>query len=227
MKKIFLLISFCVASVCYAENKETIEKIAKTRSNLDFREYKLDEETSIKVAAIDKVFQDVLKTSHQLVPKYANSIVITGTDENYTEEMKEKLNLLINANLLYDGLTIYIDKNNNLSLIAEILKQYDGCKTINYDGYQDLIHKIKSENEIRAKKLGIDENGLLNRRVVIFTRATNMRGELSRVINALGKNEKEIILDNYSYLDGITRKDLDEISKSEIYEAYMSIDYNK
>lgn len=219
MRKIIFLIAI-LSAISYSEKCSTIEKLANLKKENKNEKIELEELTAKKVEKIDYIFKEVLKTSHQLVPKYVNNIVITGVDEKYFDKAKESINILIRANSIYPDLTVYLDtRQEKLEDIKKIVENLNVKNIRYYNNEKNLFSDIIDLNK--------GKTDLLYRRVALLTKATKMRVEYSRLINALDENKNDIVIDNYSYLDGISRGDLEKISIDEIYNSYSLIDCKK
>lgn len=214
MKRYFLIFMALGSFLSYSVKCEFINRIALAKANNEKIEFKLDNLTKNKIKNIDYIFEEVLKTSHQLVPKYVSSIVIFGIDENEWTKASETIKIAVMANDLYKDLHVYVDKNKK---VIELLKTL-GVKEQNIISYSSDKEVVK---DIIKNKNG--RNDLLYKRVMLITKASNMRIGYASFVNALEENSENIILDNYSYLD-IKREQLEHPQKEEIIKAYKQIE---
>ncbi|WP_068268598.1 hypothetical protein [Caviibacter abscessus] len=214
MKKYYLILMAISSILSYSVNCELINNLANAKANKEKISIKLDNLTKKKVKDIDYIFSEVLKTSHQLVPKYVSSIVIFGINDNEVKKANEAIRIAVMANDLYKDLRVYVDGNKK---IIELVKSL-GIKETNIFSYNNNSEAIK--DIIKHKNGRMD---LLSRRVILVTKASNIRVGYASFINTLGENKDKIILDNYSYLD-MSREQLEHPSKDEIIKAYKQIE---
>ncbi|WP_067142812.1 hypothetical protein [Oceanivirga salmonicida] len=174
---------------------------------------------SDKKIKVDFMIKDVIKTEHQLVPKYISYIDISNIDDFLIA--KKSLSLLINANsLINDDLSIFINDNEKFKKDIIDLAVKLGIK-------KDKIYFYKTKQEMIAKILKIrnGKNDLLSNRVALFTKSSNVRLEYAKIIDALEEYVNTIIVDNYSYLD-VPRSDLLKVSNEEKEKIYKEIKCN-
>lgn len=214
MKKYYLILMAISSILSYSIKCELVNHIANAKANNRKITVKLDDLTKKKVKKIDYIFEEVLKTSHQLVPKYVSSIVIFGIENSEMEKASEAIKIAVRANDLYKNLHVYVNGNEK---VIELIKTL-GIKEDNIISYNKNSEVIA---DIIKNKQG--KNDLLNKRVMLITRASNIRVGYASFIDALGENKEGIILDNYSYLD-ISREELEHPDKEEIIKAYKQIE---
>ena len=217
MRKISILLVLLTSFLSYSVKCEVIEGLSNSRANNKKYNFKFDNITKKKIAKIDYIFDEVLKTSHQLVPKYVNCIVIFGFSEEETIKAINTIRIAIMANDINQNLKIYydgVDKVKELALEIGI----NDKNIISFKNEKEVIEQILKDKGNRKD--------LLSKRILLLTKSSNMRIGYAKYINALDKNVDDIILDNYSYLD-MTREQLEHPSKQEIIKAYKQIECNK
>lgn len=169
-----------------------------------------------KKEKIDEMLKDVLKTEHQLVPKYCRFIAISNVAKEELSSAIPAIKLAVLANSTSNkNVIIYLDKTQDaFEEIKSLLKNYP--VTIDtYKNSDELINKVIAN---QSNKSSLDEH-----RLAIITKSTKMRETLASTINSLGDNPKNIIIDNFAYLYHITRSEYDKPSKEEIKRVYDQI----
>lgn len=217
MRKISILLVLLTNFLSYAVKCEVIEGLSNAKANNKKYNFKFDDITRKKIAKIDYIFEEVLKTSHQLVPKYVNSIVIFDFSEEETIKALNTIRIAIMANDINKNLKIYYDgveKVKELALEIGINEK----NIIAFKNEKEVVEQILKDKG--------NKNDLLSKRILLLTKSSNMRIGYAKYINALDKNVDDIIFDNYSHLD-MTREQLEHPSKEEIKKAYKQIECNK
>ncbi len=163
-----------------------------------------------KIAKVEYMIKDVVKTEHQVVPKYVSYIDISNIEAKDFEVAKRSLSLLINANsLTNDNLTVFVNENEKAkSKIIDLLISI-GINKKNIYEYSNKREMLKKILKIRNGR-----NDLLSNRIAVFSKSSNIRQEYAKIINVLDEYVNILVVDNYSYLD-IPRSDLLNISDKE------------
>lgn len=212
MKKL-LILGILASFLSLASNiDKLIDKRVKGDKNFTLN---IDKSTNYKIKKIDELFNDVLKTDKQLIPKYCSYIVLTGIKNSEFELAKKSIRLAILANstTINSNLNIFVDTNQEaFNLIMQLLKNEN---VITYSSEKNLIENIY------AKKMNHTE--LNYRRILLLTSSTNMRTYYSKLVNVLDSNPMDMIIDNFAYLYNTTREQYEHPSPNEIREAYSQI----
>ena len=173
--------------------------------------------------AVAHIFNEVLKTEKQLVPKQCHYLAVYGF-ENANRETLEKacnnLRLATLANMDRKTMKIYIAGSERTAALFNAALQktpMDKQRIILLPAgtLREAAQKITAE-VIKDNAAG------LYRRIMLFTAATNARIGYASFTAALGGNPQHFILDNFSTLD-ISRKELDAPSSTERKAAFEAL----
>ncbi|RKR71769.1 hypothetical protein DES31_1117 [Otariodibacter oris] len=189
----------------------SVSSVALATSNdITSQQYKYKKEK------VDEMLKDVLKTEHQLVPKYCRSIAISNVSKEELSIAIPAIKLAVLANSTSnENVIIYLDKNQEaFEDIKSLLSNYP-VKIDIYENSDELVNKVIERQS--------DESSLDERRLAIITKSTKMRETLASTINSLGNNPKNIIIDNFAYLYNTTRSEYDKPSEEEIKRVYDQI----
>ena len=180
--------------------------------------------------AVAHIFNEVLKTEKQLVPKQCHYLAVYGF-ENVNRETLEKacnnLRLATLANMDRKTMKIYIAGSERTAALFNAALQktpMDKQRIILLPAgtLREAAQKITAE-VIKDNAAGhYDMENLLYRRIMLFTAATNARIGYASFTAALGGNPQHFILDDFSTLD-ISRKELDAPSSTERKAAFEAL----
>ncbi|MBP3708908.1 MAG: hypothetical protein J6I73_00650 [Treponema sp.] len=180
--------------------------------------------------AVAGIFTEVLKTEKQLVPKQCNYLVIYGY-ENSSAELLQKafdtVRLAVLANKDRVSMNVFVagSKDARAALLSAI--QMTGmplervCE-ISADSNRAAATKIIPLILDDIVEHHYDMANLLYRRVLLLTKASNTRVGYAAFVAALADNAYNMILDDFSTLDG-ARKQLDSPSRKERARAFMAL----
>lgn len=180
--------------------------------------------------AVEHIFNEVLKTEKQLVPKQCNYLIAYGYEYSSPENLKkacDNLRLAAFANMDRPSMKIFIAGSKQIrAALKAALKQTPMPQERVFE-----VDSIKNSTTARAIIPLILEDGMNNhydmdnmlyRRILLLTVASNTRIGYAAFISALGSNDRKMILDDFSSLD-MPRKKLDSPSFEERKRAFNEL----
>lgn len=179
-------------------------------------DYKVKLQIEKDISQIEKELKYVVKTTNNLAPKFLKNAIFLGDDKVSNSEKFEKFLLTYFANeeanfYVYDDIESieYYKYKLSLRKITSNNIHYIDSKTVDRTEFMlkviDQIISNESENDI-----------LLNKRIAIICNAFETKGLLYVLKDYVKRNNSKLIIDEFSYIQTKSRKDIDELNEENI-----------